>query len=308
MRILTTIDELADVPGPICVAIGVFDGVHRGHETLIRRVMAEAKAAQGTAVVLTFDPHPAKILRPDQAPRLLTSTAHKERLIAALGCPVLLIVKFDAAFAAQSPTAFIEALARPENSLRCLCVGHRWAFGRNRAGNVDLLRSLGAIHGFATVEIEPVSAGGETISSTRIRRAIAQGDFSGAEELLGREYTILGTVQHGAQLGGKIGFPTANLAAHNEQFPPDGVYAVRAQLRGETHRGVANIGTRPTVDGVSGRILEVHLFDYADDCYGEDMEVRFISYLRPEEKFASVDALKEQIARDVIAARQLVGP
>lgn len=307
MRILTTIEELADIPGPVCVAIGVFDGVHRGHEALIHRVIAEAKAVHGTAVVLTFDPHPTRILRPDRAPRLLTSRAHKERLIAALDCPVLLVVKFDAEFAAQSPTAFIEALARPKNALRCLCVGHQWAFGRQRAGNVDLLRTLGESLRFSTVEIEPVCEGGETISSTRIRRAIEKGDFSRAKELLGREYTILGTVQHGAQLGGKIGFPTANLAAHNEQFPPDGVYAVSARLRGETHRGVANIGTRPTVDGESGRILEVHIFDYTDDCYGEEMEVRFISYLRAEKKFASIDALKEQIARDVAEARQIGG-
>lgn len=307
MRILSTIEELAEISGPICVAIGVFDGVHRGHAALIQRVMAEAKAVGGTAVVLTFDPHPARVLRPDKAPRLLTSTAHKERLIAALGCPVLLLVKFDADFAAQTPVAFIEALARPEHDLRCLCVGHQWAFGRNRTGNVDLLRTLGVTQGFATVEIDPICSGGETVSSTRIRRAIAKGDLNTARELLGRDYTILGTVQHGAKLGVKIGFPTANLATHNEQYPPDGVYAVRVRLRDETHRGVANIGIRPTVDGQSGRILEVHLFDYAADCYGEDMEVWFVSYLRPEKKFGSIEALKEQIARDVAVAREVEG-
>ncbi len=306
MQVLRAIKELADIPGPICVAIGVFDGVHRGHEALIRRAMAEAKALDGTAVVLTFDPHPARILRPESAPHLLTSAAHKEHLIAASGCPFLLVVKFDAEFSAQSPSAFIEALARPENSLRCLCVGHQWAFGRNRAGNVDLLRSLGTRHGFTTVEIEPVRSGGETISSTRIRRAIESGDFAAASELLGRDYTILGTVRHGAQLGGKIGFPTANLAAHNEQFPPDGVYAVRAHLRGVGYSGVANIGTRPTVDGHSGRILEVHLFDYSGDCYDADMEVRFVAFLRPEKKFESVEALKGQIARDVVTAKGMV--
>jgi len=305
MRVLHSIEELSEVSGPLSVAIGVFDGVHRGHQALIQRAVAEAAKAGGSAVVLTFDPHPLRVLRPESAPRLLTSTPHKEQLIAGLGCPNLLLLTFDAEFAAQAPGVFIESLAQHARPLHGLCVGHQWTFGRQRSGNVALLRQLGARLGFETVEIDPVMFGGETISSTRIRGCIEAGDFSAACELLGRDYTILGTVQHGAGLGGKIGFPTANLAAHNEQFPPDGVYAVRVRLRGDWREGVANIGTRPTVTTSPERLLEIHIFDFSSDCYGENAEVRFEKFLRGEQKFASVDALKAQIQKDVEAARRL---
>jgi riboflavin kinase/FMN adenylyltransferase len=265
--------------------------------------MKEAAGLRATAVALTFHPHPVRVLRPDVAPRLLTSTPHKQRLIEALGCPVFACQKFDLEFAAQPPEVFIEALAASANPLLRICVGHNWAFGRNRSGNVPLLEDLGKRLGFETIEIDPVLADGELVSSTRIRRAVEAGDFATARRLLGRDYTILGTVRHGQQLGGRIGFPTANLAAHNEQFPPDGVYAVRALVRGEWLGGVANIGTRPTVNSSPERLLEVHLFDYSDDCYDEDIEVKFEKFLRSERKFASVDALKEQIARDAAEAR-----
>lgn len=303
MKILTSIAELAGIPGPLCVAIGVFDGVHLGHQELIRRTMEEAARLNATAVALTFHPHPVRVLRPEAAPHLLTSTPHKQRLIDALGCPVFACQEFNREFASQPPEAFIEALAASANPLRRICVGHNWAFGRNRSGNVALLETLGERLGFETIEIDPVLADGELVSSTRIRRAVEEGDFATARRLLGRDYTILGTVRHGQQLGGKIGFPTANLAAHNEQFPPDGVYAVRALVRGNWLGGVANIGTRPTVNSSPERLLEVHLFDFSGDCYGEDIEVRFEKFLRTERKFPSVDALKEQIARDASEAR-----
>lgn len=305
MRVLHSLAELAQVPGPVCIAIGVFDGVHLGHQTLVREAMAEAEKRGGTAVALTFHPHPARILRPQSAPHLLTSTPHKVALIGALGCPYLLQVAFDEAFAAQSPQTFIEALAEATD-LRLICVGRDWAFGKNRAGNVALLKELGARLGFETLEIPAVSVGGEVISSTRIRKAVEEGDFATARKFLGREYTILGTVRHGAGLGGKIGFPTANLAAHSEQFPPNGVYAVRLMLRGEWYAGVANVGVRPTVANAGERLLETHIFDFTGDCYGEDVEVRFEHFLRPEQKFASVDELKKQIASDAARARELL--
>lgn len=305
MRVLHSLAELAQVPGPVCIAIGVFDGVHLGHQTLVREAMAEAKKRGGTAVALTFHPHPARILRPQSAPHLLTSTPHKVALIGALECPYLLQVAFDEAFAAQSPQTFIEALATAAD-LRLICVGRDWAFGKNRAGNVALLKELGARLGFETLEIPAVSVDGEVISSTRIRKAVEEGDFATARKFLGREYTILGTVRHGAGLGGKIGFPTANLAAHSEQFPPNGVYAVRLMLRGEWYAGVANVGVRPTVANAGERLLETHIFDFTGDCYGEDVEVRFEHFLRPEQKFASVDELKKQIASDAARARELL--
>lgn len=306
MRVLHSLNELSEVPGPLCIAIGVFDGVHLGHQALVREALDEAARQGGSAVVLTFHPHPARVLRPQNAPHLLTSTPHKVALIGALGCPYLLQVPFDADFAAQEPQAFIEALALAAD-VRLICVGRDWAFGKNRAGNVALLKELGPRLGFETREIAAVAVEGEVISSTRIRKAIEEGDFATARKFLGREYTILGTVQHGAGLGGKIGFPTANLAAHSEQFPPDGVYAVRLLLRGEWHQGVANVGVRPTVANAGERLLETHIFDFKGDCYGDDIEVRFEHFLRPEQKFGSVDELIEQIAVDAGRARELLG-
>jgi riboflavin kinase / FMN adenylyltransferase len=306
MNVFHSLSELSEIPSPLCVAIGVFDGVHLGHQSLIRRAMGEAERMQGSAVVLTFHPHPARVLRPDSAPHLLTSRRHKLRLIEELGCRYLLQITFDAAFAAQPPEVFIEALVRSAPSLRMICVGHNWAFGRGRAGNVALLATLGEKFGFQTVEIEPVEVDGELVSSTRIRKAVETGDFETARRFLGRDYTILGTVEPGAGRGRGIGFPTANLAAHNERFPPNGVYAVRVLMDSRWYDGVANVGVRPTVGSALERVLEVHIFDFSGDRYGRDLEVKFERFLRPEKKFSSIDELRAQIVRDAALAREIL--
>ena len=306
MKVFHSLSELSEIPGPLCVAIGVFDGVHLGHQSLIRRAMQEAEQLGGSAVVLTFHPHPARVLRPDSAPHLLTSTPHKLRLIEELGCQFLLQIKFDAAFAAQPPEVFIEALTRSAPSLRMVCVGHNWAFGKGRAGNVALLAALGEKFGFETLEIEPVEIDGELVSSTRIRKAVEVGDFDTARRFLGRDYTILGTVEPGAGRGRGIGFPTANLSAHNERFPPNGVYAVRVLMDSRWFEGVANVGVRPTVANALDRVLEVHIFDFSGDRYGHDLEVKFERFLRPERKFSSIEELRAQIARDAALAREIL--
>ena len=306
MKVFLSLSELAQVPTPLCVAIGVFDGVHLGHQSLIRRAMTEAEKMQGSAVVLTFHPHPARVLRPASAPHLLTSTPHKIRLIAELGCRYLLQLRFDEAFAAQPPEIFIETLVRSTTALRMICVGHNWAFGKGRAGNVALLSALGETFGFETVEIEPVEIAGELVSSTRIRKAVETGDFETARRFLGRDYTILGTIQRGAGRGRGIGFPTANLSAHNERFPPDGVYAVRVLIDSQSLDGVANVGVRPTVGNALDRVLEVHIFDFSEDRYGHDLEVKFERFLRPEKKFSSIEELRAQIARDAEIAREIL--
>jgi len=185
-------------------------------------------------------------------------------------------------------------------------VGHEWAFGKNRRGNLELLKKLGAQFNFDVIGVPPVKANDEVVSSTAIRQAIENGDFAKAAAMLGREYTILGTVVRGDNLGKKIGFPTANLSAHSEQFPPNGVYAAEARITGELHPGVVNLGVRPTItSGKSERVLEIHLFDFNRDIYGKDVEVHFMKYLRPEQKFAGVEALIAQIRRDVDQAREL---
>ncbi len=231
MEILRSISELNQLRGPLFLAIGVFDGVHRGQ----------------TSVVVTFDPHPAKVLRPRHAPHLLTATQHKIALIRALGVSHLLIIEFNREFAATSPEDFVQRLVTHSKPLREICVGHEWSFGKDRRGNLDLLKKLGARFDFNVVGIPPVMVHGTVVSSTAIRQAVEAGSLAKAAEMLGREYTILGAVTRGDQLGKKIGFPTANLSAHSEQFPPNGVYLAEAWFEGVLYHGVVNLGYRPTV-------------------------------------------------------------
>jgi len=305
MRVLRSISELAELSGPLYLAIGVFDGVHLGHQAVISTSAKHAQAAGGTPVVVTFDPHPVKVLRPDDAPHLLTATQHKIALIRDLGVAHLLVLHFDKSFAATSPEDFVQQLVDGSKPLREICVGHEWSFGKGRAGNLALLKKLGATYDFNVIGVEAVKVNGEVVSSTAIRQAIEAGNLVKATQMLGREYTILGTVVRGEQLGRKLGFPTANLSAHSEQFPPNGVYVSEARIGGTLYRGVANLGFRPTVAaGKPVRLLELHLFDLDREIYGEEMEVRFVRYLRPERKFPDVDALRDQIAADVRQARE----
>jgi riboflavin kinase/FMN adenylyltransferase len=219
-----------------------------------------------------------------------------------------LVIRFDAEFAATPPEEFIRALVAASPSLREICVGFEWSFGKGRAGNLALLERLGTELGFSEVGVPAVQADGEIISSTLIRRAVEVGDLPRAARLLGRDFTLLGTVIPGDRLGRKIGFPTANLSAHNEQYPPNGVYAVEVKQGAERLRGVVNIGVRPTIKDATGeRILEVHLFDFDRDIYGEDLEITFRRFLRKEQKFASLDELRAQITRDAEEARKILG-
>ncbi len=306
LHVLHSIEELGQLPGPLFLAIGVFDGVHLGHQAVISTSAEHAQTAKGTPVVVTFDPHPEKVLRPEKAPHLLTATQHKIALIRGLGVHHLLVIRFDKEFAAMSPEKFVEQLVVHSKPLREICVGHEWSFGKGRAGNLDLLKQLGARAHFDVVGIHPVTVNGEIVSSTAIRQAVERGDFARAAQMLGREYTILGTVVHGDNLGKQIGYPTANLSAHSEQFPPNGVYFAEAKIDNQLFRGLVNLGVRPTVaTEKSDRVLEIYLLDFDRDIYGKDIEVRFIKYLRPEKKFPNVDALKRQIADDVRSARAL---
>ena len=306
MEILRSIAELESLRGPLFLAIGVFDGVHLGHQAVISAATSHARAADGTPVVMTFDPHPLKVLRPQHAPHLLTATQHKIALIRDMSVEHLLVINFDRKFAATSPEEFVEELVMHSRPLREICVGHEWSFGKDRRGNLDLLKRLGVQFDFSVVGIPPVLANGEVVSSTAIRQAVEKGDLAKGAEMLGREYTILGTVTHGDNLGKKIGFPTANLSAHSEQFPPNGVYFADARVNGVLYYGVINLGYRPTVSsGKSERVLEIHMLDFDRDIYGEDVEVRFMRHLRPERKFESLESLAQQIELDVRRAREL---
>jgi len=310
MQIYRHIAELAGIDCPTALALGVFDGVHLGHQAVIGAAIDDARSAGGISVVATFEPHPVRVLRPDVAPRLLASFQHKRLLLERLGVDGLLVIPFDRVLAAQPPEMFVSRITEACRDLRSLSVGRDWRFGAERAGDADLLATIGEDAGFSVNAISPVEDGGSPISSTRVRAAIEAGDIQEAKALLGRDYTVLGTIVAGRQLGRTIGFPTANLRVHSEQLPPDGVYAVRALRHGNSATalpGVANLGVRPTVEsGESRRMLEVHLFDFDEEIYGDDLEITFVQQLRAEKKFDGVEALKTQIQRDAAEARELL--
>jgi riboflavin kinase/FMN adenylyltransferase len=304
MRVMHSIDELGSIPGPVVLAIGVFDGVHLGHRAVIQRALADARRIGGSAVVVTFEPHPIRVLRPEQAPLRLTVPEHKLLSLSDLGASHLLVLDFTQEFAASAPEDFIRALAGACRPLREICVGYEWCFGRGRAGNLDLLKRLGEELGFQEIGVEAVRIDGEIVSSTAIRRALESGRLDVASRLLGRPYSVRGKVVEGKRLGRKLGFPTANLDVLGAQLPPDGVYATRVRLNEASHMGVANLGIRPTLaDGQGDRHLEVHLLDFAADIYGQSLELTFCKLLRQEQKFEHLDALRAQIAIDRDQAR-----
>jgi riboflavin kinase/FMN adenylyltransferase len=250
-----------------------------------------------------FDPHPATVLRPESVPSLLTPLDYKLQLIDRLGIDCALVIAFDAAFAAMEAGDFILKLCSAAPQLAGICIGEGWMFGNGRRGDARLLQKLGMKNGFFTSATSPVLVDGEVVSSTRIRECLATGDLAKAARLLGREFALRGTVVRGAGLGRQIGFPTANIATADQQLPADGVYVIHANLNGMTFQGVANIGVRPTVATDGMRLLEVHLFDFADDLYDQEVEITFLHFLRGEKKFANLDALRAQIQEDASDAR-----
>ena len=296
---LTTIEE------PLSLALGVFDGIHCGHQEVFRCVIERAKASNGLAGVLTFEPHPVQILAPERAPRrLLASLQHKAVILQDLGIDLLVVVDFDLEFAARSSEEFLQML-RAVPQLHSLAMGADWRFGKARQGDAELLRAFGEENGILIDSVPAVMDSGERVSSTRIRQALRDGNIAAAEEMLGRPYSIVGQVVEGKKLGRTIGFPTANLVPSCEQLPPAGVWAV--EVLGEEQEwlpGVANLGVRPTVSEAEKLQMEVHLLDWEGSLYYQDLEVRFRKFLRGEQKFADLKELTEQITRDANEARQ----
>jgi riboflavin kinase/FMN adenylyltransferase len=292
-------EDLAAQDGPLHLALGVFDGVHVGHREVIARAVTAARKEGGKSFVVTFFPHPIRVIAPDKAPAALLATLdEKAGLVKALGVDGLLVIRFDLDFANMEAEDFVRKLL--DADVRTVAVGEDWRFGRKRSGDVGMLRRMGVEHGFRLEAVPPVMWDGERISSTRIRQAIRDGNFDEVEKMLGRAYEISGTVIEGRKLGRQLGFPTANLYIGERQTPRDGVWAVKVDGRLE---GVANLGIRPTVDGTE-RLLEVHILGFSGDLYGKDLRVRFYKFLRPETKFSSVDELREQIVRDAEEARR----
>jgi riboflavin kinase/FMN adenylyltransferase len=308
MQVFRTFEGLAGHSHKVCLAIGVFDGVHLGHQRVIGQARDDARASGGTSVVLTFDPHPMRVLQPNKAPLLLTATEHKLALMEKLGVDGCLLLTFDKAFSLTTAEQFIETVAGHTKHLQEICVGTRFRFGHDRAGDVRLMEALAPKFGYAAKEIQSVKLDNEMVSSTAIRQHVLHGRLDRAAAMLGRHFSILGTVEPGDHRGRELGFPTANLNSHDEVLPPDGVYAVRVAIGAEQFGGVVNVGVRPTFAEMEPRrVLEVHILDLARDLYTKDVEVAFLSKLRDEQKFVSVDALRKQITADIEAARKVLG-
>ena len=291
------------------VAMGNFDGVHRGHQALIARAAEQARALGAPLVALTFEPHPRRFFVSDTGPFRLTLPPAKLRLLAECGVQEVLAQRFDPAFADLAPEAFVDDVLRGGLGTRHVVCGYDFTFGARRGGNVEMLRALGNERGLGVTVLDPVMREGEIYSSTRIREALRAGMVREAAELLGHDWEIEGKVEQGDQRGRTIGFPTANVALGEHLRPRFGVYAVRALIEGEEAKGwrtgVANLGKRPTV-GKLQENFEVHLFDFVGDLYGKTLRVALVDFIRPEMKFAGLDALKAQIAMDGQTARTLL--
>ncbi len=285
------------------VALGNFDGFHRGHQAVVGAALAAARADGRPALVATFDPHPAALFRADAPPFALTTTAQKLDLLAAFGIDGTVVFPFDAAFAALSGEAFVADWLAATIGAAAVVSGADFTFGARRAcGTADLAR-LGAAHGIAAAVVPAVADAAGVISSTRIRALLQAADPLGAAALLTRPFTIRGHVAHGAKLGRTLGFPTANVALGAYLRPAYGVYAVRARIDGAWRDGVANLGIRPMIEPAQ-ELLEVHLFDFAGDLYGREIEVALVDFLRPEWKLDGFDALMRQIEADCAEAKR----
>jgi riboflavin kinase / FMN adenylyltransferase len=287
------------------VALGNFDGVHKGHQALLARTAEHARALDAPLLVLTFEPHPRRFFVPDTGPFRLTMLPAKLRLLEQYGVQAVLAQHFDTAFAALSAAAFVDEVMLAGMGARHVVCGYDFTFGARRGGNVEMLRDMGARKGFGVTVLDPVMREGEIYSSTSIREALRAGWPSEAAELLGHAWEIEGVVEQGDKRGRTIGFPTANVALGEHLRPRFGVYAVRALIDGTWRNAVANLGRRPTI-GKLQENFEVHLFDFTGDLYGKTLRVALVDFIRPEMKFAGLDQLKAQIAADGQAARTIL--
>jgi riboflavin kinase/FMN adenylyltransferase len=295
-----------DLPHGGVATIGNFDGVHRGQRAILDRTVTRAGELGVPAVVVTFDPHPLAVLHPERAPVPLTTPKQKEALLGEVGIAVMLVVRFTPEFSRVPAQQFVREFLHEKLGLQEIYVGEDFVFGHQREGNLDLLRRMGEESGFAAHGMREVSWSGERISSTRIRQALSEGKTTEAAEMLGRPYSIAGTIARGDRMGQKLGWPTINVASENKLLPADGVYAARVFFPSypATFDGVTNIGTRPTVYENYQRVVESHILDFKANVYGQRVELQFHKRLREERIFPSVMDLSAQIGRDVEATRE----
>lgn len=305
MQVVRDLDLLHKPPCRTVLTIGNFDGVHLGHREIFRRVVDKAHELKGTAVVVTFEPHPLRLLAPEKAPLQLNTPEEKVRLLAASCIDLLVVLAFTRQLAEMSAEAFVRDILVGKLGVKHLIVGYDYAFGRNRQGDTKFLTAQAERHNFTLEILKPISAAQQAHSSTAIRKILREGRVADAVKILGRNFTLDGEVVHGDGRGRKLGFPTANLVTQKEILPRDGVYAVKVKWREQYYDGVINIGCRPTF-AASAPTLEIHLMDFHADLYAERLRIYFVERLRDELRFPSVEALKEAVADDIAKARSLL--
>lgn len=307
MELITGQQPLPEYLAGGVAALGNFDGFHPGHQAVVRRAGELAAACGGPLLVITFDPHPARFFRPEEPPFQLTSIAERARLLEAFGVDALVVLPFDAALAALSPEDFFQTVLVDRLRLKGVTSGYDFTFGKARAGTTETLQALAAANGMVSAVVAPVRTDGdEVVSSTLIRKKLAEGDVAVASRLLGRWWAIEGVVEGGDQRGRTINFPTANVTLGDYSRPRFGVYAIRMVLPdGRVVEGVANIGIRPTFTPPR-ELLEAHLFDFSGDLYGQNVRVELVEFIRPEMRFDGLDALRSQISIDCATALKIL--
>jgi riboflavin kinase/FMN adenylyltransferase len=303
---MRVIRDLSAVEAPLrnpVLTIGNFDGVHRGHLALFDKVKERAEAIGGQSVVMTFEPHPIRVMKPGNGPPLITPTKQKVELIGRAGIDVLFCIPFTREFSSVSAQDFVKRILVDMIGIKEIVVGYDYAFGRNREGNIPLLREMGKEIGFVVHLVEPIQIERNLVSSTSIRKLIQEGNLADAKRLLGRDYQVEGTVVKGRDRGGRLlGYPTANLRPGDELLPKTGVYAVTVNIEGEQYNGVTNVGYNPTF-GDEALSVETHVLDYSGDLVGKTIRINFLSRLRDEKTFRHVQELVDQIGKDIEEAR-----
>ena len=285
------------------ITVGNFDGLHLGHQKILQSVRERSRSAAQRAVVVTFDPHPVRVLRPDRAPRMIETLAQRLAGFERMGMDAALVLRFDRALSLVSAEDFIDRILAGGLRAGAILVGANFRFGHRGAGDVRLLSEYGKRDGLEVEIVAPVEVGGRIVSSTAIREEVESGDVAGAISLLGREFSLTGEIRAGAGRGRTILFPTLNMAPEQELLPKLGVYATECSVGGKLYASVTNVGTRPTFNG-TGVTVESHLFDFSESLAGARMEVRFHERIRDERKFSGVEELRAQIARDIETARK----
>lgn len=305
MKIYRSLEEIVDKLPNAVVTIGNFDGVHLGHREIFCRLKRAAAELSGVSAVITFVPHPLKVLAPEKSPLLINTYAEKELLIEASGIDYLIEIPFSREFAQTTAREFVENILVGKIGMRRLVIGYDYAFGRGREGDVPFLQRMGGELGFAVDVLEPIGNGATIYSSTLVRQMVAAGKVEEVVSLIGRHFSVGGTVVHGHHRGKGLGFPTANLETDKELVPAYGVYAVKVKIDDRIYDGACNIGDNPTF-GDLGRAIEVFLFDFSGDLYGREVRIYFVSRVREERKFPDAEALKAAIDADVKRCRELL--